>query len=184
MKRKTAKEVLAESFQELAAKMPINKITVKNITDNCGYSPATFYRHFDDKYDMIAWNYARGIRKIMEQAGSEEMDWRCTLLEAARLFQNEKTYLANLLTHTSGHDSFTRYMTDINHEELMKYIKRSTGMKQFDQKTELCMRMYAMGTVSLSGEWILDKFDATVEELADIYESTMPEPLRKLLSQK
>ena len=49
MKRKTAKEILAESFQELAAG--------KNITDNCGNSPATFYRQFKDKYDLIAWEF-------------------------------------------------------------------------------------------------------------------------------
>lgn len=58
MKRKTAKEVLAESFQALAAG--------KDITDNCGYSPATFYRQFKDKYDLIAWNYARQTAAITE----------------------------------------------------------------------------------------------------------------------
>ena len=51
MKRKTAKEILAESFRELA----------EEIADNCEYSPATFYRHFRDKYDLIAWDYAGRI---------------------------------------------------------------------------------------------------------------------------
>ena len=51
MKRKTAKEILAESFIELAQTKKIDKITVKDITDNCGYSSATFYRQFRDKYD-------------------------------------------------------------------------------------------------------------------------------------
>ena len=34
MKRKTAKEILAESFRELAEKKDIDKITVKDITSN------------------------------------------------------------------------------------------------------------------------------------------------------
>ena len=42
MKRKTAKEILAESFRELAETVPIDKITVKDIVYNCDYSPATF----------------------------------------------------------------------------------------------------------------------------------------------
>lgn len=46
MKRKTTKELLTESFRELAENKPIYKITVQEIVDNCGYSPATFYRHF------------------------------------------------------------------------------------------------------------------------------------------
>ena len=57
MKRKTAKEILADSFRELAGTKAIDKITVKDITDNCGYSTATFYRQFTDKYDLIAWEY-------------------------------------------------------------------------------------------------------------------------------
>ena len=63
MKRKTAKEILAESFMELAAARDIEKITIKDITDNCGYSPATFYRQFKDKYDLIAWDYAKEVEQ-------------------------------------------------------------------------------------------------------------------------
>ena len=66
MKRKTAKEILAESFRELAKSKNIDKITIKDITDNCGYSPATFYRQFRDKYDLIAWEYTRGVAAIMD----------------------------------------------------------------------------------------------------------------------
>ncbi len=51
MKRKTSKDILAESFRDIA--------------DNCGYSSATFYRQFKDKYDLIAWDYAGEIGRIM-----------------------------------------------------------------------------------------------------------------------
>ena len=52
MKRKTTKEILAESFQELALKKNVERITVKEITDNCQLSTTTFYRLFKDKYDL------------------------------------------------------------------------------------------------------------------------------------
>ncbi len=42
MKRKTAKEILSDSFRELAETKNIDKITVKDITDNCGYSQQRF----------------------------------------------------------------------------------------------------------------------------------------------
>ncbi len=61
MKRKTAREILAESFRELAGFKPVDKITVPNIIENCGYSKTTFYRLFKDKYDLIAWDYARQL---------------------------------------------------------------------------------------------------------------------------
>ena len=48
MKRKTTKELLAESFLELAETKRIDKIRISDITDNCGMSQPTFYHHFKD----------------------------------------------------------------------------------------------------------------------------------------
>jgi AcrR family transcriptional regulator len=49
MKKKTTKELLADSFLELAEKVPINKITIANIAENCEVTQPTFYRYFKDK---------------------------------------------------------------------------------------------------------------------------------------
>ena len=69
MKRMSTKEILAESFKELAQTKSIDKITIKDITDNCAYSPATFYRNFKDKYDLIAWEHTcRKATKTSKQS--------------------------------------------------------------------------------------------------------------------
>ena len=40
--QKTTKEILAESIQELAASKSVEKITIKEITQNCGMTSTTF----------------------------------------------------------------------------------------------------------------------------------------------
>ena len=47
--------VLAESLKELAATRPIDKITIKEITDRAGVIRPTFYNHFQDKYELLEW---------------------------------------------------------------------------------------------------------------------------------
>ena len=47
--------LLAESFKELAQKQPIEKITIKEITDKAGVIRPTFYNHFQDKYELLEW---------------------------------------------------------------------------------------------------------------------------------
>lgn len=47
--------LLAESFKELALKHPIEKITIKEITDKAGVIRPTFYNHFQDKYELLEW---------------------------------------------------------------------------------------------------------------------------------
>ena len=67
MKRKTAKEILADSFRELAKQNAVDKITVTDIAENCDYSPSTFYRQFKDKYDLIAWDYMRSMEEMLDR---------------------------------------------------------------------------------------------------------------------
>jgi len=184
MKRKTVRELLVESFRELAEGKAIDKITVKDIADNCGYSTATFYRQFKDKYDLIAWAYTWGVSSIMDRIDQDGYEWKQTLLDGALQFQKEKGILKNLLLHTSGHDSFVRYMTEINSGELTRYILRAAGRETLDRKTEMYIRLYCMGTVCLTCEWILGQYEAAPEELAEIYENALPAPLRPFLYKK
>jgi len=181
MKRKTAKELLAESFRECAESKSIDRITIQDIVDNCGYSPATFYRNFKDKYDMIAWDYAQGTAKIMGQIDGQDYTWKQTLLDGALHFQAQKEYLANLFQHTTGHDSFVHYMADIHFAALKKHILTASGKAVLDPKEEMYVRIYCLGTVTLTCEWVLGKYDCTPGEIADIYENSLPAPLRKYL---
>lgn len=181
MKRKTAKELLLDSFLELAETKSIDKITVREITQNCGYSPATFYRHFRDKYDLIAWSHAASVARIMEQIGVDGYQWKETLLEGAHNFDRYKEVLANLFLHTHGQDSFVRYMTDINFNALKKHILAVSGASELEEKTEMYVRIYCLGTVNLTCEWILGRYRATPEELAEVFEHSLPAPLHQYL---
>ena len=46
---------LAQSFKKLACEQPVEKITIKQITDGAGVIRPTFYHHFSDKYGLLEW---------------------------------------------------------------------------------------------------------------------------------
>ena len=62
--RQTTKEILAASIMELAKTRSVEKITVKEIVQNCGLTPTTFYHHFQDKYQLLAWIYNRKVEAL------------------------------------------------------------------------------------------------------------------------
>ena len=183
MKRKTAKEILAASFRELAEGKGIDKITIREIVDNCGYSPATFYRHFKDKYDLIAWEHTRAVAEIVDRTRADDYPWKQTLHDGARLYHEKRDYLVNLLRHTSGHDSFMRYMAEINCSALEKYILSVNGNRKLTHEETMLVKIYCHGVVALACEWILGQIRTTVEEIAEVYEQSVPEPLKKYLLQ-
>ena len=46
---------LANAMKELLVHTPVDKITVKQIVDQCDVTRPTFYRHFKDKYDQLVF---------------------------------------------------------------------------------------------------------------------------------
>lgn len=184
MKRKTAKEILIDSFREIAQTRSIDKITVKDITDNCGYSSATFYRHFSDKYDLIAWEYSRKLAEIMSKVETGGHLWKETLIDGAKYFETEKVYLTNLFLHTTGHDSFLKYMTETNDSYLRNCVMQAMGTDELDEKMSMCIHLYCHGTVALTCDWLLGDYKVTVEELAEVYDQSLPLPLRRYLCEE
>lgn len=53
IKRQTTKDYLTQSAIELFSRDKIEKITVKEICNNCNLSTRTFYKYYKDKYDLI-----------------------------------------------------------------------------------------------------------------------------------
>lgn len=134
MKRKTSKEVLAESFREVAEHKNIDKITVKDITENCGYSPATFYRQFKDKYDIIAWDYTQELEGILSGANGSKQSWGSTLKTAAKFFRERKTYFANLFLHTGGMEAFITNMQDVHLRCMKDIVLEASDSRKFSSR--------------------------------------------------
>lgn len=184
MKRKTAKEILADSFRELAETKNIDKITVQDVIKNCGYSTATFYRQFKDKYDLIAWDYSRRLGELMHRLDQEGYEWKDISIDGARFYAEQKEYLSNLLLHTSGYDSFVRYMTEIHIKALSERMKKAAGKDSLDELTRMYIGLYCHGTIGITCAWILGEYNASSEELSEVYEYSLPEPLYHLLHRK
>ena len=53
--KRDIEKALANSLKELVVKMPFEKITIRQIADGAGVIRVTFYNHFQDKYDLLAW---------------------------------------------------------------------------------------------------------------------------------
>ena len=53
--KNTTNQILADSIKALVLTKPVEKITIKEITDRAGVIRPTFYNHFQDKYELLEW---------------------------------------------------------------------------------------------------------------------------------
>ena len=49
------KRALVASLKRLLGQKPLAKITISDITEDCGINRMTFYYHFKDIFDLIEW---------------------------------------------------------------------------------------------------------------------------------
>ena len=184
MKRKTVKEILAESLHELAVKKTIDKITVREIASNCDYSVPTFYRHFKDKYDLAFWDYGRRVDSIADRIGDGSFVWRDVLIAGIRYYKKNKEYFMNLINHTSGMDSFLRYITQKNTDFLEEYLTRLFAKGSLDPDWKMLIRVYSYGLVMVLYEWMENGAKDSPEYMADICVKAMPERLNPFFFSK
>ena len=181
MKRKTTKEILAESFQELAAQKRIDKITITEITSNCGMSQPTFYNHFKDKYDLIEWIYIHESGEIMSKIGRDGYSWRNTLIDGAHYFAEKREYFLNALRHTSGQDSFLRYLQKVNSDLMLTEVRKKLMTEYIPDEIYGMIKVYVYGTVHHMLEWLINDRELSPEKVAEIWEHSLPEPLKQYL---
>ena len=51
--KQSAKQAIRLSFRRLLAAKPLDRITVRNIVEDCGLTRNTFYYHYEDIYDLF-----------------------------------------------------------------------------------------------------------------------------------
>ena len=77
------KRALEASLKNLLLQKPLSKITISDITEDCGINRMTFYYHFKDIYDLVEWSCQEDASKAL--AGNKTYEtWQQGFLGADR----------------------------------------------------------------------------------------------------
>lgn len=53
------KLLFAQELEQMLKVMPMEKIRIVDLCKRCGTITQTFYYHFHDKYELVAWIFGR-----------------------------------------------------------------------------------------------------------------------------
>ena len=60
------KRAMEAALKKLLLEKPLTKITVSDITEECGMNRMTFYYHFKDIYDLVEWCCEEDARAALD----------------------------------------------------------------------------------------------------------------------
>ena len=97
------RSLLREALIELVELRGFEALTVSEITERAMVSRATFYRHYQDKHDLVEQIFNEAMSPVLNTVGEWESDHPPTVLVAffEHIAQYERLYRALLGTHGS-----------------------------------------------------------------------------------
>ena len=90
----TTKQALEESLKHMLLKKPLDKITIRDITEDCGISRMAFYYHFKDIYDLVEWACIEDASKALQGKKTYET-WQEGLLQIFEAVQENRPFILN-----------------------------------------------------------------------------------------
>lgn len=175
--KQTTKDLLAASLKELAQTKSADKITIRELAQNCGLTAPTFYNHFRDKYELMAWIYNREVEKTVEQLAEGVPFEKVVYLWIKILLDDEKFY-RNLMKNAVGQNSF-RYATN-DHAINLIQTWLSERHKLSDE-INFCLRFYMRAISETINDWFLNRCGYSAQQIAKLLVEWMPPPLKPLL---
>ena len=107
-------KALAAAAVSLLEERPLDKITVRDITDRCGLTRNTFYYHFQDIYDLLGYIFREEADATLEKY-SVKGDWKEVFLDILSYLKMKKRMIEHVYYSTRK-------------EELEFYVQQVVGV--------------------------------------------------------
>lgn len=163
---------IADKMREIMKQKPISKIRVTEICRAAEIERPTFYYHFRDKYDLVAWifyteAYGTDIISVASAAaGMNKMK--------QQIFFYKRAY------EDSSQNLLWRYMLEYFVRRYTELAKEKLSTDILDPQLAYSIRFYCMGAVGMTQEWVLNDNITSAETVVQMMFNSMPENLRKI----
>lgn len=170
------KLLIADSMKKLMAEKSIDKIRVTEICKEAQIERPTFYYHFKDKYDLVAWIFFYSHFNVdvisAESAANSMNQVRSDFLFYKRAFED------------ASQNALWQYMVDYFIERYSSEAKNILQTDILDAQTQFSISLYCHGAVGMTREWLLTDNITPAETIVKMMFASMSKHLREIYFHK
>lgn len=161
---------IAEKMRALLKQKPLEKIRVTEICQAAGIERPTFYYHFRDKYDLMAWIFCHSAAQtdvVSVESSAEAMRrMKSDILFYRRAYED------------ASQNALWKYMHEYFVRRYTALAKEKLGADVLDAQLAYSIRFYCMGAVGMTQEWVLNDNITSAETVVRMMFASMPENMR------
>ena len=181
VERTDTRRLLADSLLDLTTGVPFDKVTIADITSNCGVSVRTFYNHFEDKYALMAWVFTESNQRSFDQTIGRGQDFRAYAMACSIAFVQYGTFWQNLARTTHGLYSIIRVIERELFALFSRHLREQMGVCELDPHLAFSLAHYLRLNCETLFEWHASGMEVPLEELSRWVIDDMPPCLRPWL---
>ena len=147
------KQILEESLKKLMLQKPLDKITIRDLTEDCGISRMAFYYHFKDIYDLVEWSCLEDATRAL--AGKKTYDtWSEGLVQIFDAVYENKPFILNAYRCISR-DQIESFLFHLTSDLLMNVVEeKAEGTNISEEDRRFIADFYKYSFVGLMLDWI------------------------------
>lgn len=156
---KFTKKAILESFIKMLNEKPMDKITVKDIIEDCGINRSTFYYHFENVYDCLVCVLNEEAARLTEKH-LEYSEWLDGIIEAMSFAMENRRAIFHIYKSVNR-DELENYFYTIFDTVLNKIVEQNIntfvdGLNVTKKEIELIVNLYKYGITGHVFKWLKD----------------------------
>lgn len=161
------KYALAQSLKKLLSTRKLDKITVKDIAEDCGVNRQTFYYYFRDIYDLLEWNFCDATECLI-RSGLDHGDWRSGVKAVTEYLQENRTLVWNAY-HSISHESVSDFLKRTLRPHILSAVQEEAKALERDpceESVDFVTDIFTLTSAGIVMEWIGNqRMEGTEERL-------------------
>lgn len=162
----TTKTALGESLKKLLLTKRFEKITISDLTADCGISRMAFYYHFKDIYDLVEWVCVEDGKKILQDKKTYDtwQEGMCQIFEA--VIENKAFILK--IYYSIGREKLEGYLYKFTYNIVKEVVEeKCRGIELASSYKAFIADFYKYGIVGIMLDWIGGGMKGNYEEIVE-----------------
>lgn len=160
------KNALEVSLKKLLLKKPLDKITINDLTSDCGISRMAFYYHFKDIYELVEWVCMEDAKRALQ--GKKTYDsWQEGLLQIFEAVMENKPFIMNVY-HSVSREQIENYLFQLTYHLIIGVVEeKSVGIQISESEKKFIADLYKYSFVGIMLDWIKQGMKEDYQEIAE-----------------
>lgn len=149
----TTKIALEASLKKLMLQKPFDKITINDLTKDCGISRMTFYNHFKDIYDLVEWSCEEDGKQALQNNNTYDT-WQEGLYQIFQAVLENKPFILNVY-RTVSREQIENYLFRLTRDLIENVVEEKSVGREISLEDKLFISgFYKYSFVGIMLDWI------------------------------